>query len=227
MIITLDNVLTASEVVSIRAQLAGAPWREGIESAGSLGREIKRNQQADEQAEAIQSLRRFVSSKVTQHPEFVSCALPKALYPPRFNRYMPGDGYGMHVDSAVMRDPRTQQILRTDLSVTLFLSAPEEYDGGVLEIESQFGVQEVKLAPGSLVLYPASSLHRVTPVRRGERLAAFFWVQSLIRDASVRAALFDLDRAIQSLTAESVTAPDTLLQLSGVYHNLIRIHAES
>ena len=158
-------------------------------------------------------------------PRFVAAALPRLIYPPRFNRYGVGETYGAHVDGALMRVPGSDTLLRSDLSATLFLSSPDAYDGGVLEVDTRYGVQEVKLAAGDLVLYPATSLHRVTPVTRGERLASFFWIQSLVRDTDVRSVLLDLDEAIQALTRERPPSDAVLLSLSGVYHNLLRHHA--
>ena len=153
---------------------------------------------------------------------FVSAALPRRIYPPKFNRYADGGDYGAHVDSAVMRWPGTDLSLRSDLSATLFLSEPDSYDGGALEIEGAAGLQTVKLEAGDLVLYPSGSLHRVTPVTRGVRLAAFFWIESLVGDAGARTLLFELDQAIQQVTPALPADDPGLLQLTGVYHNLLR-----
>jgi PKHD-type hydroxylase len=226
MIVTIDGVLDQKELAWLRQQLATIPWRNGTESAGGLARDVKRNRQADENSDAARRLGDFVLDKVARHPQFVSAALPHTIYPPQFNRYGPGETYGTHIDSAIMRHPLTHAVLRSDVSATLFLSAPEEYEGGVLEVDTAIGVQEVKLMAGSLVLYPASSLHRITPVHAGERLAAFFWIQSMIRNDSARAALFDFDQAIQVLQTMPVPDVHVILKLSGVYHNLLRIHAD-
>ncbi|MBL8269287.1 Fe2+-dependent dioxygenase, partial [Steroidobacter sp.] len=151
-----------------------------------------------------------------------SAALPGKIYPPRFNRYVDGGTYGAHVDSAVMRIPGTQITIRSDLSATLFLSDPNDYEGGELEIEASFGVQQVKLSAGDMVLYPSSSLHRVTPVTSGARLAAFFWIESLVADERLRTVLFDLDQSIQGLAVTVAAQDPHLLKLTSVYHNLLR-----
>lgn len=225
MLITIEKVFTADEVAALRATLDGLPWHDGAITAGSLGRTVKHNRQADEDAAAEAGLVAQVLRRLRATPRFVSAALPKRFYPPRFNRYGIGESYGAHVDGAVMRLPDSEELVRTDLSATLFLSAPDSYDGGVLEVDTRFGVQEVKLDAGDLVLYPANSLHRVTPVTRGERVASFFWIESLVHDTDARATLFDLDEAIQALTPERAPGDPILLALSGVYHNLLRLHA--
>lgn len=222
MLITIEHILPPEELGRVRAMLDGAPWQDGAASGGSLARQVKRNRQVDEAAAVAQQLGQHVLRAVGSHPLFVSAALPRKIYPPRFNRYEVGGGYGTHVDSAIMQIPHSQQSMRCDLAATLFLSAPDDYDGGELEIEGDFGAQAVKLDAGDLVLYPASSLHRVTPVTRGARLAAFFWVESLVGDAAARATLFDLDQAIQQLTPSLAGDDPRLLQLTGVYHNLLR-----
>lgn len=224
MLITLEKVFAADEVAALREALERLPWHDGVATAGSLGRSIKHNRQADEEAAARAGLVDEILRRLRATPRFISAALPNRFYPPRFNRYGVGETYGAHVDGAVMRLPGSDGLVRTDLSATLFLSAPDEYDGGVLEVDTRFGVQEVKLEAGDLVLYPASSLHRVTPVTRGERIASFFWIQSMVRDTDARATLFDLDEAIQALTGERPPADPILLALSGVYHNLLRLH---
>ncbi|HMM78243.1 MAG TPA: Fe2+-dependent dioxygenase [Gammaproteobacteria bacterium] len=225
MLITLEKVFAADEVAALREALERLPWHDGVATAGSLGRSIKHNRQADEEAAARAGLVDEILRRLRATPRFIAAALPNRFYPPRFNRYGVGETYGAHVDGAVMRLPGSDGLVRTDLSATLFLSAPDEYDGGVLEVDTRFGVQEVKLEAGDLVLYPASSLHRVTPVTRGERIASFFWIQSMVRDTDARATLFDLDEAIQALTRERPPADPILLALSGVYHNLLRLHA--
>jgi len=227
MLITIESVLEAHEVAALRSALDQAPWRDGAMTAGSLGRSVKRNRQVDEQAVGARELGEQILRALGNCPRFTAAALPKLVYPPRFNRYGVGDGYGAHVDSALMRLPGSGSMFRSDLSATLFLSAPDEYDGGVLEIDTRFGVQEVKLAAGDMVLYPANSLHQVTPITRGERVAAFFWVQSLVRETDVRAALFDLDESIQALRREGQATDAVVLGLSGAYHNLLRHHAEA
>ncbi|MGE3392440.1 MAG: Fe2+-dependent dioxygenase [Gammaproteobacteria bacterium] len=225
MLITLPQVFDAAEVRQLRDALAQLAWQNGAATGGSVGRTVKHNRQADATAAADAGLVDAVLRRLDETPRFTSAALPHRLYPPRFNRYGIGETYGTHVDGSLMRLPGDGTLMRTDLSATLFLSDPAEYDGGVLEIDTRFGVQEVKLDAGDLVLYPASSLHRVTPVTRGERLACFFWIQSVVRDHDIRATLFDLDEAIQALTRERSRTDPTLVSLIGVYHNLVRFHA--
>lgn len=225
MLITIENLFTADEVATLRAALDALPWQDGARTAGSLGRHVKHNRQADERAAQAAGIVDTVLQRLEATPRFVAAALPRLIYPPRFNRYGVGDTYGAHVDGALMRLPDTSIPFRSDVSATLFLSSPDSYDGGVLEIDTHFGVQEVKLAAGDLVLYPASSLHRVTPVTCGERVASFFWVQSFVREPDVRALLFDLDESIQALRRERPSTDPILLSLSGVYHNLLRHHA--
>src|SRR5690606_7702778 len=184
-------------VARFRERLHAAAWDDGRGSAGTLAATVKRNQQLPEDAAEAIELGNHVLRVLGSHPRFVSAALPERIYPPRFNRYRDGGHYGTHVDSAVMHLREANLTLRSDLSATLFLSDPDGYDGGELLVETGFGVQAVKLAAGDLVLYPSSSLHQVSAVTRGERLAAFFWVQSMLRDAAARTLLFDLDQASQ------------------------------
>lgn len=222
MLITMEGVLSKDEVQAFRAQLDQADWQSGAATAGTLARNVKQNQQLGDGTELAVSLGQHILRRLGQVPLFISATLPNKIYPPKFNRYADGGTYGVHVDSAVMQIPGTSQSMRSDLSATLFLSEPDEYDGGELEIEDAFGAQAVKLEAGDLVLYPSSSLHRVTPVTRGARIASFFWIESLVRDDGARTLLFDLDQAIQGLTAK--VAPDDahLLKLTGTYHNLLR-----
>jgi PKHD-type hydroxylase len=222
MLITIDNVLSPEEVRQFRARLIDAAWNDGGASAGALARTVKHNHQLDDDAEPAVSLGHHLLRQLGNHPLFISAALPRKIYPPRFNRYAAGGEYGTHVDSAVMHVPGTGMSLRTDLAATVFLAEPDEYEGGELEIDGQFGVQAVKLAAGAMVLYPASSLHRVTPVTRGARLASFFWVESLVADDAARSLLFDLDQTIQALTPALEADGANLLRLTGIYHNLLR-----
>jgi PKHD-type hydroxylase len=198
MLITIDDVLSKDEVAQFRAWMARAEWQDGAATGGSQARRVKHNLQLDDNAEPAISLGQHILRSLAANPLFVSAALPRKIYPPKFNRYEGGGSYGTHVDSAVMQLPGSGQSLRSDLSATLFLAEPDEYEGGELEIETEFGVQEVKLEAGSLVLYPSSSLHRVTPVTSGARLASFFWIESLVGDDGERSMLFDLDQAISS-----------------------------
>ncbi|ACM32008.1 Fe2+-dependent dioxygenase [[Acidovorax] ebreus] len=222
MLISIDQVLSKTEVRDLRAQLDAAAWEDGAATAGTLAKSVKRNQQINDGSELCQRLGQHILRRLSSTPLFISAALPRTIYPPKFNRYADGGTYGAHVDSALMFLPGSHQQMRTDLSATLFLAEPEEYDGGELEVEGPFGVQAVKLAAGDMVLYPSSSLHRVTPVTRGARVASFFWIESLVQDEGERTLLFDLDQSIQQLTP--LVAPDDprLVQLTGVYHNLLR-----
>ncbi|GKT15148.1 Fe2+-dependent dioxygenase [Acidovorax sp. SUPP2522] len=227
MLITLEHVLDPDEVRHFRQRLDGADWRSGSATAGTLARSVKRNEQLDDASEVAVELGQHLLRVLGRHPTFIAAALPRRIHPPKFNRYADGGTYGAHVDSAVMQWPGTQQSMRTDVSATLFLADPHEYDGGELEIEGPFGVQGVKLEAGDLVLYPSSSLHRVTPVTRGARIASFFWIESLVQDEGDRTLLFDLDQTIQRLTPSLDAADPRLLQLTGVYHNLLRRWAQT
>ncbi len=220
--ICIDNVLTPAEVSDFRRQLEAAEWEEGIKSAGTLARFKKHNLQLPESSPLAISLGNEILRRLGNQPQFISAALPSKIYPPRFNQYAKGDTYGTHVDSAVMRIPGTQVTLRSDLSATLFLSDPDSYDGGELEIEGSAGAQAVKLEAGHLVIYPSSSLHRVTAVTRGKRYASFFWIESLVQDDAARSSLFDLDQAIQHLTVKLGSQDADLLALTNVYHNVLR-----
>ncbi|CAN5206763.1 Fe2+-dependent dioxygenase [soil metagenome] len=222
MLITIDEVLSKDEVEVFREQLAAAPWIDGAATAGSLARSQKTNSQLDDNAPIAITLGERILRRLGSLPLFISAALPNKIYPPKFNRYAGGDTYGAHVDSALMRAPRGDVTIRTDLAATLFLSEPDEYEGGELQIESAFGMQVVKLAAGDMVLYPASSLHRVTPVTEGARIASFFWIESHVADEGQRSLLFDLDQAIQGVTPLAGQGSADLLRLTGVYHNLLR-----
>ncbi len=221
-----DSVLDSASVLHYRARLDSATWIDGRATAGSLSRSVKQNQQLDSQSDLAIELGNDLLRRLGKHAPFLSAALPEQIHPPRFNRYRDGGHYGTHVDSAIMRIREQGVTLRSDLSATVFLSEPDDYDGGELMIETSFGAQAVKLPAGSMVLYPSSSLHRVTPVTRGERVAAFFWIQSLVRDDGERALLCDLDRTIQSLSAQLPLDHPDVLGLSGTYHNLLRRWAQ-
>ena len=222
MLTVIEKLLGPDDVRDFRAKLDAAAWEDGARTAGTLARAMKHNQQLADGTEPATSLGQHVLRALGRNAQFVSAALPSRIHPPRFNRYSEGGAYGAHVDSAVMPLPGTQTRLRSDLSATLFLSAPDEYDGGELQIEGPLGLQGVKLEAGDLVLYPSSSLHRVTPVTRGARVASFFWIQSLVPDDGARSLLFDLDRAIQGITPALAVDDSNLLTLTGVYHNLLR-----
>lgn len=222
MLIPIAQVLNKDEVRQFRAHLDNATWQDGLTTAGTLARAIKRNLQLDDEAEPAISLGNHILRTLGNHPLFISAALPLRIYPPKFNCYTGGGTYGAHVDSALMQVPGTNITVRSDLSATLFLSEPDEYNGGELEIEGPFGVQAVKLEAGDMVLYPSSSLHRVTPVTRGARICSFFWIQSMVADEGARTLLFDLDQSIQGITPAVAADDPHLLKLTGVYHNLLR-----
>lgn len=223
MLVCLPQVLNPAELSQVRALLhaAESSWVDGRVTTGHQAAPVKFNQQIDEQAEVARECQSIVASALERNLLFISAALPNVLYPPLFNRYGQGMGFGLHVDGGVRLHPHNGSKLRTDLSATLFLSEPESYDGGVLQIEDTYGMQSVKLPAGDMVLYPATSLHQVTPVSRGVRMACFTWVQSLVQDDSERALLFDLDNALQRLNQAGAdkVARRTLM---GTYHNLLR-----
>ncbi len=228
MLICVDDVLSKDEVADIRRIMDAADWEDGRSTAGAQSALVKKNQQLPPDSDVSRALGRRVLSALAASPKFISAAIPLQIFPPLFNRYAADDGhhFGIHVDNAVRGDHLTGLRIRTDLSVTLFLSEPDDYDGGELVIEDNYGSHEIKLAAGSLVLYPASSLHMVTPVTSGMRLASFFWLQSMIRDAHARSMIFDLDSAIQSLVERLGRDDPETVKLTGIYHNLIRYWAD-
>ena len=228
MLVCIPNVLDAGQIVSLRARLDGAneAWVDGRVTAGYQGAPLKFNEQIDEQSEVALACQRIVVPALETNPLFISAVLPNVIYPPMFNRYGVGMKFGAHVDGSVRLHPRNGMKLRTDVSATLFLSGPDEYDGGELVIEDTYGVQQVKLPAGDMIVYPATSLHQVTPVTRGVRLASFFWVQSLVRNDAQRALLFDMDTAIQRLNVSGADA-QARRSLVGCYHNLLRIWSET
>lgn len=226
MLITIPDVLSQDEITEIRSILDAADWQDGRHTAGPQSAEIKRNEQIPLGSPILPDLQARVVRALMAHPIWVSAALPAQILPPMFNRYAGGQTFGVHVDNAIRVIPGEGRQIRTDISCTLFLGDPEEYDGGELVVEGHYGAQSVKQPAGHAVVYPSTSLHEVTPVTRGARVASFFWVQSMIRDAQKRELLFDLDQSIQSLgTALGNNAPDTV-RLAGIYHNLIRQWAE-
>lgn len=222
MLITIPNVLSADEVRQFREYLDKADWQDGINTAGSIARNVKKNQQLDDTQEPAISLGNHILQVLAQNPTFVSAALPDRIYPPKFNRYCENETYGAHIDGSLMQIPGTNLTLRTDLSATLFLAEPDEYEGGELTIETQYGAQTVKLPAGDMVLYPSTSLHQVSPVTLGARVASFFWIQSMVRDIQERETLFELDQSVQNLSAELGATHPQVVKLSGVYHNLMR-----
>jgi PKHD-type hydroxylase len=225
MLLHIPEVLDRAQAMRMRAALEDADWTDGRETVGAQGAKVKRNQQLPETSPLRIDLGREVAEALARHPLFHAAVLPQRILPPRFNRYEGGGHYGFHVDGAVMALPDGGQ-LRSDVSCTLFLSDPDDYDGGELVVSDLYGEHEVKLAAGDAIVYPSSSLHRVQPVTRGVRLAAFFWSQSLVRDDGQRRLLLELDTSIQRLTASGADA-EALLQLTGIYHNLLRRWSET
>jgi len=226
MLICVPNVLSKAEVADFRAAMDAADWENGRSIAGAQSAMVKKNEQLPPNGNLARRLGEAIVKALIANPLFVSAAIPKEIFPPLFNRYGAGQHFGVHVDNAVRGDHLTGVRIRTDLSVTLFLSEPEQYDGGELIVEDYYGSHRVKLPAGHLVLYPASSLHAVTPVTRGVRVASFFWLQSMIRDGHARSLIFDLDSAIQGLVGRIGRDDAEMVKLTGIYHNLIRCWAE-
>lgn len=225
MMLHVPGVLTPDEVAEIRRAIDAAEWVDGRHTVGLQGAQVKRNRQLPEAGELSLRLGQRLLQRLEQHPLFVSAALPLRFVPPLFNRYEGGEHYGLHVDGSVRGVPGTSLKLRTDVSCTLFLCDPADYDGGELEVMDTYGAHEVKLPAGDLILYPSSSLHRVMPVTRGARVCSFFWLQSMVRDVGQRTLLFELDQNIQRLRALHGDTPE-VLSLTGNYHNLLRMWAD-
>lgn len=225
MILDIPDVLPPDQLAEARRLLEAADWTDGKTTAGHQASLVKDNMQIPAEHPAARQVGQIILRSLGQNPLFMSAALPLHILPPMFNRYSGGQTFGNHVDGSVRQVPGTGHRLRTDLSCTLFFAGPDEYDGGELVIEDTYGSKSVKLPAGHMVLYPSTSLHRVTPVTRGARLCSFFWLQSMIRDDGRRRLLFDLDVAIQRLGPDMAAHPSTV-QLTGVYHNLLRQWAE-
>ena len=225
MLLPIPNLLTSEQVLRARSVLDRAEWVDGRVTAGHQSARAKDNMQLPQSSAAAQELGAWILSALEQNALFISAALPARVFPPLFNRYQGGQSFGTHVDNAIRNVNGTPQRIRTDLSATLFLAPPEEYDGGELVVEDTFGTHSVKLPAGHLILYPATSLHHVRPVTRGARIASFFWIQSMVRDDGERTLLFDLDVAIQRLNGNGPEHASAV-QLTGVYHNLLRQWAE-
>ena len=226
MLICVPDVLSKVEVADFRAAMDAADWEDGRSTAGAQSAKVKKNEQLPPNSDIARQLGEAVIRALVANPLFVSAAIPKQIFPPLFNRYGVGQHFGVHVDNAVRGDHLSGARIRTDLSVTLFLSEPEEYDGGELIVDDYYGSHRVKLPAGHLVLYPATSLHAVTEVTRGVRVASFFWLQSMVRDGHARSLIFDLDTAIQGLVQRVGRDDPELVKLTGIYHNLIRCWAE-
>lgn len=225
MIVQIAGVLTPEQVRFMRERLAASAWINGVATAGHQGARVKDNRQIDESAPLARELGNLVLAALERNPLFISAVLPNRVYPPLFNRYEGGMRFGNHVDNAVRLLPGSGAKIRTDISATLFLSSPDEYDGGELLVEDTYGAHTIKLPAGDMVVYPGTGLHRVTPVTRGTRLASFFWIESMVRDDAQRTLLFDLDNAIQRLNASG--ADETArAHLTACYHNLLRMWAQ-
>jgi PKHD-type hydroxylase len=228
MLICVPDVLSKADVTEFRSVLDDAAWEDGRSTAGAQSALVKSNEQLPPNSDTTRKLGARVITALTASPLFISAAIPLHIFPPLFNRYSASGGhrFGVHIDNAVRGDLLTGMRIRTDLSVTLFLSEPDQYEGGELIVEDRYGSHEIKLPAGHLVLYPASSLHKVTPVTHGTRVASFFWLQSMIRDAHARSLIFDLDTAIQGLVERLGRDDPETVKLTGIYHNLIRYWAE-
>lgn len=226
MLLKIPNVLSKEQVETAKSKLLDADWADGNITAGYQSAKAKNNLQLPENSPIAIELGDIVLTALAQNNMFMSAALPLKIFPPLFNCYQGGRSFGVHVDNAIRQVLGTPVKVRTDISMTLFLSEPDEYEGGELVIEDTYGSQSVKLAAGDMVLYPATSLHSVTPVTKGRRLASFFWLQSMVNSDEKRTLLFDMDMAIQSLRAQVDDSPE-IVQLTGVYHNLLRQWAQT
>jgi len=226
MLLHIPEVLGAEQLAECRTALIGADWVDGRVTAGHHSERVKRNRQLPERHPVARRLGEMILASLDHNALFLSAALPLKIVPPLFNRYEGGETYGNHVDGAIRSVPGTPLRVRTDLSATVFISAPEDYAGGELVVDDTFGAHRVKLPAGSMILYPGSSLHRVEPVTGGVRLAAFFWVESMVRDDGRRRLLFDLDRSVQEIVGAMPDSP-AVAQLYSVYHNLLRQWADA
>tara|TARA_R110000737_G_scaffold1598_6_gene4735 strand:- start:1478 stop:2158 length:681 start_codon:yes stop_codon:yes gene_type:complete len=224
--IVIEKILSKEEVKAYRQTLTNAPWGDGGSTAMGMAASVKNNNQADASNNNVRQLANQLLARIGDTPKVVSVALPHKIFPPCFNRYSETQEYGYHVDAAVMRIPGTTEVLRSDMSMTIFLSEPEEYEGGELIISTEFGQQSIKLPAGYGVAYPSSSLHKVTAVTQGQRIAAITWMQSMISDVSIRQNLYQLDQTIQNLIKENKTSRTEMDNLHNVYHNLIRQFAQ-
>ncbi len=225
MLLAIPDLLTAEQVLHGRQLLDSAQWVDGRVTAGHQSSRTKDNLQLPENHPVAGQLGEMILEALGQNALFISAALPQRVFPPLFNRYQGGQSFGTHVDNSIRQITGTPHRIRTDLSATLFLASPEEYDGGELIVEDTYGTHSVKLPAGHMILYPATSLHNVRPITRGARVASFFWIQSMVRDDGQRALLFDLDMAIQRLNRDVPDHPSAV-QFTGVYHNLLRQWAE-
>jgi PKHD-type hydroxylase len=227
MMIAVPDLLDPGAVARVRAVVDAGEWIDGNATSGHQSALAKRNRQLAEDSKAAREAGRMVLDALGRSPLFIAAALPLKIFPPLFNRYEGGEAFGTHIDNAVRIHRGSEFRVRSDLSATLFLEPPEAYEGGELVVEDNLGVHSTKLPAGHLLLYPASSLHRVEPVTSGARVAAFFWVQSMVRDDSARTLLFDLDQSIQAIAAERGQADREVIRLTGIYHNLLRRWADT
>ncbi len=225
MLMPIPDILTPEQIDECRQMLEGTEWIDGRVTAGHQSAKAKDNRQLPEGHPVARQLGDMILAALERNSLFMAAALPSKVFPPLFNLYQGGQAFGTHVDNAIRQVPGTPHRVRTDLSATLFLARPDEYDGGELLVEDSYGVHNIKLPAGHLILYPATSLHRVRPVTRGARIASFFWIQSMVRDDAQRTLLFDLDMAIQRIGHDMPDHPSTV-QLTGVYHNLLRRWAD-
>ncbi|MEO8487789.1 MAG: Fe2+-dependent dioxygenase [Betaproteobacteria bacterium] len=226
MLLRIPGVLSQDEVARLRARIDAAAWVDGNATSGHQSAKAKHNLQLPEDSAVAHECGELVLAALARSPLFFSAVLPRQVYPPLFNRYAPGMNFGNHVDSAIRVHPPTTRRIRTDVSATLFLTSPDDYDGGELTIDDTYGSQAVKPPAGDLVIYPATSVHRVTPVTRGARIASFFWVESMVRDDAQRSLLFDMDMALVRLSQTAGEHP-SLVTLTGCYHNLLRRWADA
>lgn len=222
MMLHIPKVLTAEQVTECRALLLAADWVDGKSTAGFQSAMAKDNLQLPADSDTARYIGAMITQALASHPLFVAAALPAKVFPPLFNCYQGGHSFGVHVDNSIRFNPSTNEPIRTDLSATLFFCEPEEYEGGELVVEDNYGAHSVKLPAGDLILYPSTSLHQVTAVTQGARISSFFWIQSMVRDDGQRTLLFDLDSSIQQVNQQLGTDSETSIQLTGVYHNLLR-----
>ncbi|MBP7701802.1 MAG: Fe2+-dependent dioxygenase [Phenylobacterium sp.] len=226
MMLHIPEVLTKAQVAELRRAIDAGDWVDGNATSGTQSALAKRNEQLPEGSEAARYAGEKILDALSRSPLFVTAALPQTVFPPLFNRYGGGQTFATHIDNSIRQSRDGSVRIRSDLSATLFLTEPEDYDGGELLVEDTYGVHEVKLPAGDMILYPASSLHQVTPVTRGARTSSFFWIQSMIRDDARRALLFQMDIAIQQLSLKVGAGAPELVSLTGTYHNLLRMWAE-
>src|ERR1700761_7274587 len=226
MLICFPDILSKQDVAEFRRIMDAEPWEDGKSTAGAQSAEVKQNEQLAPDGKVARDLGNRVITALSANTLFIAAAVPLRIFPPLFNRYVPGKFFGEHVDNCIRGDHLTGMRIRTDISVTLFLSEPEEYDGGELVVEDYYGSHKVKLPAGHAVLYPATSLHMVTPVTRGARISSFFWIQSMIKDAHARRMTFDMDNALQELVTRLGRNDPQVRQLTNIYHNLVRHWAQ-